>query len=203
MATLISKTANLTPRQREIYEFIKQSIMNLGIVPTVREIGDFAGIKSPNGVICHLHALVKKGLITREANLSRAIQLTEKPERKTAVHYRGQFGQSGKLTAARNGEQIEFLDVLGSGDRFCFRAADDSFSEEGIGKGDYLICQRRQFYRDGDRVVAQVNDQRTVLTKFFDEGKQFRLESTTSAAKAIRSSSVTVLGSVIGVVRKF
>ena len=94
---LMVKTSNLTPRQREIYEFVKDNIMNRGYGPTVREIGEEFDIKSPNGVMCHLKALEKKGLITRKPNLSRAIQLSDKPQRKTAVNLRGQFGQGTRL----------------------------------------------------------------------------------------------------------
>ena len=69
----------LTPRQREIYQFIREKIQGRGYGPTVREIGNQFEIKSPNGVMCHLKALQKKGLIHREANMSRAIQLLQDP----------------------------------------------------------------------------------------------------------------------------
>jgi repressor LexA len=65
----------LTERQRDIYEFIRDKITNRGYGPTVREIGDQFKIASPNGVMCHLKALEKKGLINREPNMSRAIML--------------------------------------------------------------------------------------------------------------------------------
>ena len=67
----------LTKRQRDVYHYIRDLIQNRGYGPTVREIGEQFDINSPNGVMCHLKALEKKGLITREPNMSRAIQLTE------------------------------------------------------------------------------------------------------------------------------
>src|SRR3984957_14391604 len=69
----------LTSRQREIYQFIRSKIQGRGYGPTVREIGNEFDIKSPNGVMCHLKALQKKGLIHREPNMSRAIQLLDDP----------------------------------------------------------------------------------------------------------------------------
>src|SRR5215210_4458593 len=69
--------SQLTDRQKEIYEFIREKIEGRGYGPTVREIGDNFGIKSPNGVMCHLKALEKKGLITRVQNRARAIQLAD------------------------------------------------------------------------------------------------------------------------------
>ena len=202
MASYSSKTAILTPRQREIYEFVKENIMNRGYGPTVREIGNEFGIKSPNGVMCHLKALEKKGLISREPNLSRAIQLCDKPQRKTALDYKGQFGQGGKLKDNKDAEQVDFIDVLGSGDHFCFRAADDSLAEDGVQKGDYLVCRQQQFYRDGDRVIATVDGKETVYKRFFQDGNRVRLESTSTPKKAIHTTNINLHGMVVGVIRK-
>src|ERR1700684_734709 len=69
--------SQLTERQREIYDFIRNKIESRGYGPTVREIGEGFGIKSPNGVMCHLKALEKKGLIKREEHSARAIQLVD------------------------------------------------------------------------------------------------------------------------------
>src|ERR1044072_7016686 len=69
----------LTERQKDVYEFIRDKIRNRGYGPTVREIGDEFDISSPNGVMCYLKALEKKGLMTRKKNMSRAIQLTKEP----------------------------------------------------------------------------------------------------------------------------
>lgn len=199
---LMTKTSNLTPRQREIFEFVKDGIMNRGYGPTVREIGDEFGIKSPNGVMCHLKALEKKGLITREPNLSRAIQLADKPQRKTALDIRGQFGQGTRLKEIKDEEQIDFMDVLGSGDHYCYRATDDSMAEDNIIKGDFLICRMQQFYRDGDRVIAVIENKETHYKRFFQDGNRIRLESISSPKKAIFTNNLNILGMVIGVIRK-
>ncbi len=196
------KTSNLTPRQREIYEFVKGNIMNRGYGPTVREIGEEFDIKSPNGVMCHLKALEKKGLITRKPNLSRAIQLSDKPQRKTAVNLRGQFGQGTRLKENKDREQIDFMDLLGSGDHFLYRAADDSMVEEHIIKGDYLLCRMQQFYRDGDRVIAVIENKETHYKKFFQDGNRIRLETISPPKKAIYTNNVNILGMVIGVIRR-
>lgn len=199
---LMTKTSNLTPRQREIYEFTKDNIMNRGYGPTVREIGDEFGIKSPNGVMCHLKALEKKGLITREPNLSRAIQLCDKPQRKTAVDLRGQFGQTSRLKENKETEQIDFMDLLGSGNHFMYRAADDSMAEENIVKGDYLVCRMQQFYRDGDRVIAVIENKETHYKRFYQDGERIRLDTVSGPKKSIFTNGVKILGMVIGVVRK-
>src|SRR6516164_5645311 len=73
----MADSSQLTERQREIYEFIRQKIESRGYGPTVREIGEAFDITSPNGVMCHLNALVKKGLIIRHKKHARAIQLVD------------------------------------------------------------------------------------------------------------------------------
>ncbi len=197
-----AKTAILTPRQREIFEYVKENIMNRGYGPTVREIGNEFGIKSPNGVMCHLKALEKKGLISREPNLSRAIQLMDKPQRKTAMDYKGQFGQGSRLRDNKEEDQTDFLDVLGSGDHYCYRAADDSMAEDGIIKGDFLVCRMQQFYRDGDRVIAVTDNKETHYKRFFQDGNRIRLESTSNSKKSVIVNNVNILGMVIGLIRK-
>src|SRR5262245_44601482 len=97
----------LTPRQREIYNFIRTKIQGRGYGPTVREIGVEFEIKSPNGVMCHLKALQKKGLIHREANMSRAIQLLQDPAtmpRATGLKLRGRIAAGIPLEAIEDAE---------------------------------------------------------------------------------------------------
>ena len=77
----MSEFDQLTDRQRNVYDFIRDKIVNRGYGPTVREIGEQFGISSPNGVMCHLKALEKKGLIKRSPNNSRAIELTRAASR--------------------------------------------------------------------------------------------------------------------------
>jgi repressor LexA len=199
---LMSKTSNLTPTQREIYDFIKENILNRGYGPTVREIGDEFGIRSPNGVMCHLKALEKKGLISRKPNLSRAIQLCDKPQRKTALEFRGHISQGAKVKENREDEQVDFLDLLGSGDHFCYRVSDDSLAEEKIVKGDYLLCRQQQFYRDGDRVLVSVDNKDTYYKRFYQDGGRIRLDSVSGPKKSIYADDVNILGMVLGVVRK-
>ena len=202
-SNLSAKTAILTPRQREIFEFVKQNIMNRGYGPTVREIGNEFGIKSPNGVMCHLKALEKKQLIKREANLSRAMELCDKPQRKTALELRGTFSQGGKLKDNKaDDDQVDFLDVLGGGDHYCYRVSDDGLKDEGINKGDYVVCRQQQFYRDNDRVLAVMDNKETVYRRIFQDGLKFRMEAVSGPKKPVYCENPNVLGMVIGLIRK-
>ena len=133
-----TKLATLTPRQRDIFEFLKDKILNRGYGPTVREIGNEFGIRSPNGVMCHLKALEKKGLISRESHMSRAIQLADKPARATSIAMLGKVSAGSPLKAAKEGEVVDFMDVFGTGDHACVKISDDSFSKDGIEDGDFV-----------------------------------------------------------------
>src|SRR6188768_2281604 len=102
-----TKKDSLTKRQREIYDFLKDKIVNRGYGPTVREIGTKFGIRSPNGVMCHLKALEKKGLISRESHMSRAIQLAE-PLSKLSMPLAGRVAAGNPLMALEQKETVDF-----------------------------------------------------------------------------------------------
>lgn len=198
-----AKLIDLTPRQRDIYEFLKDKILNRGYGPTVREIGVEFGIKSPNGVMCHLKALEKKGHIQRESHMSRAIQLAVKPQRATNLSLLGHITNGHPLVAAKDGESVDFMDVLGSGDHVCVKVKDDSFSDDGIDAGDFIIIRQQVSCRDGDRVLAIVDGLKAVLRRYFTDSRGARLEPLTSSKKSIHSSAVEVQGVIVGIVRKF
>src|SRR5581483_7244578 len=105
--------SQLTARQREIYEFIREKIESRGYGPTVREIGEGFKIASPNGVMCHLNALVKKGLITREAKHARAIQLVDHRRPSSGVPMLGLVAAGAPTAAVAQDESLEL------GSMFC------------------------------------------------------------------------------------
>src|SRR5438309_10796535 len=100
--------SQLTERQREIYEFIRQKIESRGYGPTVREIGLGFGIKSPNGVMCHLKALEKKGLIKREGFSARAIQLIDHHHSGGGLPLLGRVAAGSPTQAIAQEDRLEF-----------------------------------------------------------------------------------------------
>ena len=117
MSMLETKPA-LTSRQKQIYDFLKDKIRNRGYGPTVREIGTHFGIRSPNGVMCHLKALERKGLITRESHMSRAIQLNESPQQRTSLRLAGQIAAGSPVLAVEELEQIDFAPLFEPEDHY-------------------------------------------------------------------------------------
>src|SRR3974377_772149 len=106
--------SQLTERQREIYDFIRQKIEGRGYGPTVREIGQAFGIRSPNGVMCHLKALEKKGLIKREGFSARAIQVLDQNRSRSAFFpLLGAVAAGSPIQAVADTEKLDFKDLFG------------------------------------------------------------------------------------------
>lgn len=193
----------LTARQKEIYEFLKDKIMNRGYGPTVREIGANFGIRSPNGVMCHLKALEKKGLITRESHMSRAIQLVESPRLRMSLRFAGQIAAGSPLLAVEQDERIDFASLFDTEGHFCLKVKGDSMIDDQIADGDYVIVRRQETCRNGEIAVALVDGNDATLKRFYKEANRFRLEPANSTMKPIFSNDVDVLGVVVGVIRKY
>jgi len=199
----------LTPRQKEIYQFIRGKIQGRGYGPTVREIGNQFEIKSPNGVMCHLKALQKKGLIHREPNMSRAIQLLDDPTTAPApaagIKMLGRIAAGQPIEAIEQAEEeLEFSDWEGTDDKFALQVTGDSMIEEHIADGDYVVIQRRETaQRDGQIVAVRDDDGGATLKKIFKEKNRVRLEPANRAMKPIYRDRVDILGVLVGVVRKY
>jgi repressor LexA len=196
---------SLTPRQREIYNFIKGKIQGRGYGPTVREIGLNFHIKSPNGVMCHLKALQKKGLIHREPNMSRAIQLLEdSPTGHSAgVKMVGRIAAGQPIEAVEQQEELTFSDWMDSADKFALRVAGDSMIEEHIADGDYVIIRKQDMARDGQIVAVRDEEGEATLKKLYRDKNRYRLEPANRALKPIYRDHVNILGILVGVVRKY
>src|SRR5262249_35252191 len=114
--------SQLTDRQKEIYEFIKDKIENRGYGPTVREIGTNFEIRSPNGVMCHLKALEKKGLIKREGFSARAIQLTDHRPPSLGLPLLGTVAAGSPIQAvAQSDERLEFNELFGGSNHYALK----------------------------------------------------------------------------------
>lgn len=198
---------SLTPRQKEIYEFIRSKIQGRGYGPTVREIGTQFEIKSPNGVMCHLKALQKKGLIHREANMSRAIQLLQDPTsapRGGGVKLLGRIAAGSPIEAIEQSDEVvDFNDWELASDKFALQVSGESMIEEHIADGDYVIIRRQENARDGQIVAVRDDDGEATLKRLFREKTRVRLEPANSAMKPIYRPRVDILGVLVGVVRKY
>lgn len=195
----------LTPRQREIYSFIRSKIQGRGYGPTVREIGLEFDIKSPNGVMCHLKALQKKGFIHREPNMSRAIQMLDEPTGAQPARLKlvGRIAAGQPIEAIEQDEELGFSEWEGADDKFALRVSGDSMIEEYIADGDYVVIQRQEVARDGQIVAVRDDDGEATLKRLFRERNRVRLEPANKTMKPIYRDRVDILGVLVGVVRKY
>jgi len=194
------KRSGLTKRQREIYEFVRDLILNRGYGPTVREIGIKFEIQSPNGVMCHLKALEKKGLIIRESNMSRAIRLSYIPARRESIAFLGTAVSGSPFTAAvSSDERVEFDDLLdGGADRATLRVEGTAFTALGIADGDFLILSRDLQGRPGSLVAVLDDRHHMSLCRIPDDGGA-PIPAIPGAFSAPRPE---ILGVVAGIVRQ-
>jgi repressor LexA len=197
---------NLTQRQREIYRFIREKIQGRGYGPTVREIGTEFKIKSPNGVMCHLKALQKKGLIQREPNMSRAIQLLQDPTSAPpqGVKMLGRIAAGAPIEAIeQTDEQLSFEEWEGHDDKFALQVTGESMIDEHIADGDFVVIQRQPQARDGQIVAVLDDEGEATLKYFFREKGRVRLQPANKTMKPIYRDKVDILGVLVGVVRKY
>jgi len=195
---------SLTKRQLAVYEFIRDKIQGRGYGPTVREIGTNFKIRSPNGVVCHLKALEKKGMISREANMSRAIQLLAEPVRRKGLPLAGQIAAGTLHEAIEQNERVDFDEMFDPENKnlFVLEVKGDSMIEEQIADGDYVVIRKQRTARKGQIVVALTDDNEATLKRWFPEKNRIRLEPANATMKPIYVKNARVLGVVEGVVRK-
>jgi len=194
----------LTERQQSVYDFIREKIRGRGYGPTVREIGERFKIRSPNGVVCHLKALERKGLISREANRSRAIQLAGDPLGTRGLPLAGRIAAGVLHEAIEQDEEIDLGQMFDTDDRelFALEVSGESMIDDQIADGDYVIVHRQSTARKGQIVVAITDEGEATLKRWFPEKGRIRLEPANASMKPIYVKNAKILGVLVGVVRK-
>jgi repressor LexA len=204
---------DLTARQREIFEFIKNMIRTKGRPPSIREIGQSFKIRSTNGVRAVLEALERKGYVRRDRYTSRGIELLkEKLEHAVSGRFReifwvGRVAAGTPVWAEQNIEGSFLLDreFVPGEEVFSLRVNGDSMIDAGIYDGDFVLVKRQETADPGDIIVAQIRDEATVK-KFFPERGRIRLEPANQDYGPIiverDTPGFTIAGKVIGLLRR-
>ncbi|MFK7769421.1 MAG: transcriptional repressor LexA [Mariniblastus sp.] len=194
----------LTKKQKVIFDFIRAKIEDRGFGPTIREIADEMGFKSPNGVMCHLTALQKKGLINRTNNKSRSIVLTDEVnEELNGFPMAGRVAAGALMEAFEQTERLDVATLWPKKGTYVLEVEGDSMIEAQIASGDYVVVKRRHTASAGDIVVARTSDGEATLKYWFPEKNRVRLQPANSTMKPIYARDVKVIGVVIGVIRQY
>lgn len=204
----------LTPRQRQVLEFIDEQVRARGYPPSVREIGEAVGLSSSSTVHAHLAALQDKGYLRRDPTKPRAIEITLEPDSGLAVERRPArhvplLGDVAAGTGVLAAEQVEETlplpqDFTGEGQLFMVRVRGESMIEAGILPGDYVVVRRQDTADAGDVVVAGIpGDEATVKTFLHRKGKiVLRPENPTMDELVFDPDDVTVYGKVVTLLRR-
>ncbi|MEZ4322459.1 MAG: transcriptional repressor LexA [Myxococcota bacterium] len=207
---------DLSPRQQEIFEFIRAALDQRGVSPSYREIGSALGIGSTNAVSDHIKALVRKGYIERVGGRGapRSIRLTDQADESfeddgvQGIPILGRIAAGLPLLAEENYEgtlRVDASMVPRGGNIFALVVTGESMIEDGIHDGDYLFVREKQTARNGEIAVVMVDGEATVK-RFFNEGRVIRLQPANSAMEPIfvdrSSGDVSVIGIAVGLFRK-
>ena len=192
----------LTKSQQRIFDFLKDR-SQYGIPPSVREICAATGLKSTSTVHAHLKALENLGYISRDAGLNRAIHI-EGCEQTAQVPILGKVTAGLPILAV---EEVQgYLPITASQQRgrelFALTVQGESMKNAGILDGDYVVVERTPTARDGDIVVALIEDEATVK-RLYRETDCVRLQPENDAFDPIYAKEVLILGKVVSVVRYY
>ena len=198
---------DLTKRQQEIVDFIKRYSAKYGYPPTVRDIGKAIGLTSSSTVHAHLANLEKIGLLRRDPSKPRAIELlVGKAKRAVAggLPVVGHVAAGEPILAEENIEEYVPVPPLAGGDEgeYVLTVRGDSMIDAGIHDGDHVVVRTQDTASDGEIVVALVDGEEATVKRFFKENDHVRLQPENAALKPIRSTEVTILGRVVGVLRR-
>src|SRR5579871_3979602 len=204
----------ITRRQRQVYDFISRFVAENGYSPSFEEIGKGLELSSLATVHKHITNLEKKGLLTRDYNRSRSIDLLPPKGRlkqamsvNTAVvlPLLGRIAAGQPIEAVENPETISLADFVRSKEVFVLEVRGESMQDEHIMDGDYVLVEKAKIARNGELVVALVNGDETTLKRFYKEGINIRLQPSNATMQPIivPAAAVELQGKVIGVLRKY
>lgn len=197
-------------RQRDLLEFVSQYMQKNGYAPTLAEICDGLGLRSPATVHEHIQNLIEKGVLKKTDGTRRGIEVIDQK----AIGWIPSAVELPLVGRIAAGQPIEAIEDHTSsvmappdmvGDKRCFvlQVKGNSMIEAAIMDGDYVVIQQQDTATNGDIVVALLNDSFATLKRYFQETDHIRLEPANSTMNPIRSRNVTIKGKVIGVIRQY
>src|SRR3954470_10340794 len=172
----------LTDKQQQIYAFIRKTIETKGFPPAIRDICEAFGISSPNGVMCHLKALQKKGYINRvekrdnqQRAQARGITIPGVSAGGFSLPLRGVVAAGKAIESEETDERLELRELFGSDDLFAVKVRGQSMIDGQIADGDYVVIRKKDTCENGEKVVAMV-DKAMTLKKYYRKKDTIQLQ---------------------------
>ncbi|HUR54524.1 MAG TPA: transcriptional repressor LexA [Gemmataceae bacterium] len=208
----MSDHAPLTPKQQAIYNFIRKTIEMKGFPPAIRDICDEFGISSPNGVMCHLKALQKKGYINRvekrenqQRAQARGITIPGVSAGGFSLPLVGVVAAGKAIEATEQDDRLEMRELFGDEDLFVVKVRGQSMIDGQIADGDYVVIRKKETCENGEKVVAMVERSMT-LKKYYKKKDHIRLDPMNATMEPIivdpTRQDIQILGVLTGVIRK-
>ncbi|MBE5765891.1 MAG: transcriptional repressor LexA [Clostridiales bacterium] len=194
---------NSDAKREQILQFIRTEIETKGYPPSVREICQAVNLSSTSTVHLHLRTLENRGLIRRDASKPRALEVIDgSAPRGKSVPVVGRVTAGTPILAQENIDEYMTLpsDMTNDDDAFILNVTGTSMINDGIIEGDRLIVQRQNSARNGEIVIAMIEDEATVKRIYYENG-HVRLQPSNDAMDPIIVDSVEVLGKVVGLFR--
>lgn len=202
----------LTVRQRKVLEVIRDSVQRRGYPPSVREIGLAVGLKSPSSVAHQLGVLQRKGLLRKDPNRPRAVDIRSADEMAddnaghpapAYVPVVGRIAAGGPILAEQAIEDVFPLprDLVGEGTLFLLRVVGDSMIDAAITSGDWVVVRQQPVAENGDIVAAMIDGEATVKTYKRKDGHVWLMPHN-EAYSPIPGDDAVILGRVVTVLRK-
>jgi repressor LexA len=209
--------ADLTPRQRKILDFIRDTVERRGYPPTVREIGEAVGLVSPSSVAYQMGVLQKKGYLRKDPNRPRAVDVRPPSElalddeeavraarpAPAYVPVLGRIAAGGPILAEQSIEDVFPLprELVGEGTLFLLQVKGDSMLDAAICDGDWVVVRQQPVANSGEIVAAMIDGEATVKTYRFRDGHVWLMPHN-PAFDPIPGDEATILGRVVTVLRR-
>lgn len=195
---------HLTKRQKEILDFIGESLKENGYAPSYEEIAAGLKLSSIATVAEHVENLEAKGYLHKLSKRARSLQLTPAwDNERFEAALLGVIAAGKPIEAVRTQETIDIPRDMAGPNVFALRVRGDSMVEDGIMDGDYVIIQQVQNPKNGEIIVALLEDHTVTLKRFYKERDHVRLQPANGKYAPMRVKNLTVQGKVRGVVRRF
>ena len=214
------ENTDLTTRQKQVLQVIREFIRERGYPPTVREAGERIGLTSSASIHAHMAALAEAGYINRDQAKPRAFGISISAEQSKSSEYNIGLSVQGMVSIPLVGrvtaglpifaeENIEetysfptsFFGLRDAQDLFMLNVVGDSMKNAGIFDGDFIVVKKQQQARNGDIVVALIDEEEATVKRFFKGAKKIVLMPENEAYEPIESTNVSILGKVISVFR--
>jgi repressor LexA len=191
-------------RAERILDYIRETIDERGYPPSVREIAEAVGLASTSAVHHHLTKLEKDGRLRKEATRSRALTLPGHAAKVVNAPIVGEIAAGQPIEAYEDRTETMALpaELAPKHDTFVLRVRGKSMIEDHIDNGDYVVIQPQDTARDGEIVVAILDDNTATLKRFYKERDRVRLQPANSEMEPIYARDVKIQGKVIGVIRR-